>query len=192
MISTFITWCGWYSVYGIYTQCCWAFFIPSKLKQGYSVFGPSASSMIHRILFQYSMTNKMYHLYPLYYELTASTCFAHYLLIIRKRCTNSNWYTACLLCQLAATRVGVEFHSNPGKSQQYTNCLCNASWRWASSARNRLLIRKKVNTKSASCWSYYTDTFWYIINKTLSLKMLFQVFLTVTSIIVMPVPGGIV
>jgi hypothetical protein len=45
-------------------------------------------------------------LYSLYYELTASTCFEDCLLIFRSRCTN-NWYTACVLCLFAATRVGV-------------------------------------------------------------------------------------
>jgi hypothetical protein len=65
-------------------------------------------------------------------ELTASTCFEHYLLIIRRQCMYSNWYTVCVLCRLDATRV----------------------------ARNmqRLLIRNKVKTKNASCWSYYTDS----------------------------------
>jgi hypothetical protein len=48
--------------------------------------------MIHRTLFQHCRTNRMHFLYPLYYELTASTCFEHYLLIIRRRYTNSNWY----------------------------------------------------------------------------------------------------
>jgi hypothetical protein len=36
------------------------------------------------------------------------TCFEHYLLILRRRYTSGAWYIACVLCQLAATRVGVE------------------------------------------------------------------------------------
>jgi hypothetical protein len=40
-------------------------------------------------------------------ELTASACFKHYLLIFRRRFTNNNWYTGCVLCLLAATRVGI-------------------------------------------------------------------------------------
>jgi hypothetical protein len=32
----------------------------------------------------------------------ASTCFERYLLILRKRYTSGTWYTACVLCQLAA------------------------------------------------------------------------------------------
>src|SRR5215510_4853481 len=30
----------------------------------------------------------------------ASTCFEHYLLILRRRYTNGTWYIACVLCQL--------------------------------------------------------------------------------------------
>jgi hypothetical protein len=49
----------------------------------------------------------MHFLYSVYYELTASTCFEHYLLIFRRRRTNSNWYLACMLCLFVATRIGV-------------------------------------------------------------------------------------
>jgi hypothetical protein len=28
--------------------------------------------------------------------------FEHYLLILRRRCTNDAWYISCVLCQLAA------------------------------------------------------------------------------------------
>jgi hypothetical protein len=52
---------------------------------------------------QYSRTNKMHILYSVYYELTASTCFKHYLLIFRRCYTNDTWYIACVLCLLAAT-----------------------------------------------------------------------------------------
>jgi hypothetical protein len=40
----------------------------------------------------------------------------------------------------------------------------------ANSAQNmqRLLIRNKLKTKSASCWSYYTDTLRSTVNKTLA------------------------
>jgi hypothetical protein len=77
---------------------------------------------------QYSTTNEMHLWYSVYYELTASTCSEHYLLIFRRRYTN-NWYIACVLCLLAATRIGVE-----------------------------LLIHNKLNTKRASRLFYYTDT----------------------------------
>jgi hypothetical protein len=54
---------------------------------------------------------------------------------------------------------------------QYNNCLCSASWRWASNARNMysLLIHNKLITKSASLWIYCTDIlYWYtvLISKT--------------------------
>jgi hypothetical protein len=49
------------------------------------------------IIYQYSRTNKMHFLCSVYYELTASTCFEHYLLTFRRRCINNNWCIACLL-----------------------------------------------------------------------------------------------
>jgi hypothetical protein len=62
----------------------------------------------------------MHFWYSVYYELTACTCFEHYLLIFRRRCTNNNRYIACVLYLLAATRVevGHQFHFKPGSSQQ--------------------------------------------------------------------------
>jgi hypothetical protein len=47
----------------------------------------------------------MHFLHSVYYELTASTCFEHYFPIFRKCCTNDDWYIACVLGLLAATRV---------------------------------------------------------------------------------------
>jgi hypothetical protein len=38
-------------------------------------------------VFQYSRTNKMHFLFSVHYELTASTCFKHYVLIIRRHYT---------------------------------------------------------------------------------------------------------
>jgi hypothetical protein len=46
---------------------------------------------------QYSRTNKMHFLYSVYYELTAPTCFEHYLLIFRRCCINNTWYIACVM-----------------------------------------------------------------------------------------------
>jgi hypothetical protein len=60
------------------------------------------------VVYQYCKTNEMHFLYSIYYELTACTCFWHYLLILRRRCTNNNWYIECELCVLAASRIGVE------------------------------------------------------------------------------------
>jgi recombinational DNA repair protein (RecF pathway) len=67
---------------------------------------------------QYSKTNEMQCLYPIYYELTVSTCFEHYLLIFRRRRTDNNWYIAYMLCLLAATGVRVEL--------QPDCCSCSA------------------------------------------------------------------
>jgi hypothetical protein len=60
---------------------------------------------------QYSRTNKMPFLYSVYYELTASTCFEHYLLIFRMHCINNNWYIACVVCRHAGIRVGMKLVS---------------------------------------------------------------------------------
>jgi hypothetical protein len=48
------------------------------------------------VIYQYSRTNKMHFLYSICYELTASTCVEHYLLISRRRCIN-NWSVGWLL-----------------------------------------------------------------------------------------------
>jgi hypothetical protein len=52
--------------------------------------------------YQRSETNEMHCLYSVYYELTACTCFEHYWLMFRRRCTNNIWYTACVLCRMVA------------------------------------------------------------------------------------------
>jgi hypothetical protein len=69
--------------------------------------------------YQCSKTNETHSLYSIYYELTATTCFEHYLLIFRRCCTNNNWYIACVLCRLTANRLGVE---------RSTPTLVAASW----------------------------------------------------------------
>jgi hypothetical protein len=72
------------------------------------------------VVYQYSKTNEMRFLYSIYYELIASTCFEHYLLIFRRRCTNNDWYTECVLpvsCYQVWSGTGDQFHSNPGSSQ---------------------------------------------------------------------------
>jgi hypothetical protein len=97
---------------------------------------------------QYSKTNEVHFLFSVHYDLTASTCFEHYVLIFRRRCINNIIH------------------------MQYTNCLCSASWRWETSARNmqRLLINNKLNTERASRWSYYTEILWCTDNKTLNTR----------------------
>jgi hypothetical protein len=56
------------------------------------------------MVYQYSETNVMHFLLNLL-GIKASKCFEHYLLILRRRYTNDTWYTACVLCQLAAPGV---------------------------------------------------------------------------------------
>jgi hypothetical protein len=67
---------------------------------------------------QYSRTNKIHFSYSVYFELAADACFEDYLLIFRRRCINNSLYIACVLCRLAATRVGVEIQSNLGSKIQ--------------------------------------------------------------------------
>jgi hypothetical protein len=60
------------------------------------------------IVYQYSETNVKQFLFNNLLRINASTCFEHYLLILRKSCTSGTWYTACVLCRLAAP--GLTFH----------------------------------------------------------------------------------
>jgi hypothetical protein len=63
---------------------------------------------------QYSKTKEMHFLYSVYYELAAYTCFQHYLLIFRRRRTNSDFILrVCYICWLLPG-----FNSNPGSNQQ--------------------------------------------------------------------------
>jgi hypothetical protein len=102
----------------------------------------------------------------------ASTCFEHYVLILKRRFTNGTWYTACVLCQLTAAGMGVtgvsDISSTPILVQptditrtQYNKCrLWSASWGWASNARNmqRPLVLNKLNRKCITLVSLYWCT----------------------------------
>jgi hypothetical protein len=55
----------------------------------------------------------MHFLFSVYYELTASTCFEHYLLIIRRHCIYSNWYIVCVLC-----RIPIAVYTAPPDDEQ--------------------------------------------------------------------------
>jgi hypothetical protein len=73
---------------------------------------------------QYCRNNKMHLLYSVYYELTACTCFEHYLLINRRNCIYKNWIIWCVLCWRAAIRVGVPLHNTHAIYQLlYMQCL---------------------------------------------------------------------
>jgi hypothetical protein len=65
-------------------------------------------------------------LFLVYYELTASTCFDKYLLIFRRRYTNSNWYFMCVLCRLAATKIGVELPYHTNLARKIPIIVCEA------------------------------------------------------------------
>jgi hypothetical protein len=111
-VLRFSQWCWWrFSCHGMF--CWWCI-----------------------VMFHYSKTNEIHFLYSSYYELMASTYFVHCLLIFWRSCMNNNWYTACVLCLLAATR-----NSNPGSSQQTWHAhnipiVHAVPFRLASSVRN--------------------------------------------------------
>jgi hypothetical protein len=50
--------------------------------------------------------------YSIYYGLMASTCFEHYLLILKRCFTSNTWYTACVLFQLAASGLKWNWNSS--------------------------------------------------------------------------------
>jgi hypothetical protein len=54
-----------------------------------------------KTVYQYSETNVTHFLFSLL-RIKTSTCFEHYMLILRRRPTSGTWYIACVLCQLAA------------------------------------------------------------------------------------------
>jgi hypothetical protein len=78
-----------------------------------------------------------------------STCFKHYLLILRRRYTNETWYIACVLCQLAAP---ILVHPTD------ITCIILTA---ASNARNmyRSLIVSNLNKNCITLVSLY----WYIM-----------------------------
>jgi hypothetical protein len=51
-----------------------------------------------------------------YQDWSGTGVFEHYLLILRMRYTNGTWYIACVLCQLAAIRIGLELVSETYRS----------------------------------------------------------------------------
>jgi hypothetical protein len=63
-------------------------------------------------VYQYSETNVMHFLFSLL-RIKGLYMFRALLAHPRRRCTSDTWYIACILCQLAATSIGVEFRSTP-------------------------------------------------------------------------------
>jgi hypothetical protein len=71
--------------------------------------------MIVRV-YQKSETNVMHVLFGLL-RINGFYMFRALLAHPLEAITNGTWYTKCVLCHLAATRVGKQFHSNPGSGQ---------------------------------------------------------------------------
>jgi hypothetical protein len=107
----------------------------------------------------------------IYWESRASTCFEHYLLILRRRCTNDIWYITCV-CQLAVARLQwncnratASWHNThtiyqvfcvaPPEDEQVVLETCRGPW-------------FSINwTISASRWFHYAD----ILHTYSSMKM---------------------
>jgi hypothetical protein len=61
----------------------------AEVKNEWSLYSPCTPSWYAQgRLYQYRRTNKMQFLYSVYNELTASTCFDHYLILFRRHCIN--------------------------------------------------------------------------------------------------------
>jgi hypothetical protein len=109
--------------------------------------------------------------HSIYWDSRAATGFEHYMLFLRRCCTNGTWYIACVLCHLAVARC----HSQltlyawnipnavcvaPPENEQVMLETCRGSWCY-------------INwMKSASRWFYYTEILWCTISKTNGLKCL--------------------
>jgi hypothetical protein len=81
----------------------------------------------------------------------------------------------CVLCRLAASRVGVELHFNTPK--KYTSCcIYSASWWWVNKCSKHVaaINRNKLKANGASYWSCCTDILRCTVNRTLRLNYLYQ------------------
>jgi hypothetical protein len=133
------------------------------------------------IVYQYNETNVKH--FSIYWDSKASTCFEHYLLILRRRSTNGIWYIACVYCQLGVTRLkwllvhpqeAVKLQSCHSQLTIYArnipNAVCEAS------PEDKQVVLETCRglwfsikwMKSASRWFHYTDILWCTVNKTLS------------------------
>jgi hypothetical protein len=74
------------------------------------------------------------------------TCFEHYLLVFSRCYINNNWYIACVLCRLAAIRVGVEWHL------PHIHLLPPDDGPQTGTKHVQVWLFNKVRTNSASCW----------------------------------------
>jgi hypothetical protein len=93
----------------------------------------SVTEMLFTFLFQYSETNVMHFLFNLL-RIKDLCMFQALLAHPQEALNNGIWYTACVLCQLAAPG---SWCSQLTICMQYTKChLFSVFWGWASNARN--------------------------------------------------------
>jgi hypothetical protein len=115
------------------------------------------------IIYQYSKTNEMHSLYSVYYELSASTCSQHYLLILRRRFyTTIGILCTCYVCWLHQGWSGTLVQPTHSWSWQSTKTYNTyqllhtyivTSWWWATSKPKTCRGILKIN--SATGWFYY-------------------------------------
>jgi hypothetical protein len=78
------------------------------------------------VVYQYSKTNVMHFLFNLL-RIKGLLCFEHYLLIFRRRCANSTWHIACVLCLLAAPGAVNLHNTHPMYQALFVQCLLKIS-----------------------------------------------------------------
>jgi hypothetical protein len=102
--------------------------------------------------------------HSIYWESRASTRFEHYLLILRRRCTNGTWYIACVHCnRVTALQLTLYARNIP-------NAVCVAP---PEDEQVMLETRRgpwfSINWMTGtSRWFHYTDILWCTVSKTLS------------------------
>jgi hypothetical protein len=92
---------------------------------------------------QYSETKVMHFLFGLL-RIRGLYMFRALLAHPQEALKYNSWYNACVLCQLAGpglkwnwSSISILMQATDITRTQYTKCcMCNASWGWASSARN--------------------------------------------------------
>jgi hypothetical protein len=118
--------------------------------------------------------------HSIYWESKVSTCFEHYLLILRRRCTNFIWYIVSCFCTVAvslqpchsqltlyARNTPNAFCAAPPEDEQVMLETCRG-------------LRFPINwMKSASRWFHYTgitslkNTKWYLLSTEWQKALLF-------------------
>jgi hypothetical protein len=105
----------------LYTQFQDKYFLIYECVQQILVFWALTNCFVNRASQYITIMNPTWcTFHSIYWESKVPTCFEHYLFILRKRCTNSIWYIACV-CQLAVARL--QWSKIPSKKSRHTELL---------------------------------------------------------------------